>query len=128
MPLSMAYTAPAPADLKARFTAFAAVADGTVQDWLDEAAEECAAWPEALRARAEMAYAAHRLVETGAVSGAVPAGLTSFRSGDFAATVEGAVAARTGFAATVYGREFAQLRRRAFGGPIPAWTPPAADA
>lgn len=123
----MAYTAPTPANLKARYPAFAAVLDATVQSWLTEAATDCAAWPDDLRARAEMALAAHRLVEVGAVSSAVPAGLTSFRSGEFSATVSNAVADRTGFDATIYGREYARLRRIAFAGPIPAWTPPVPD-
>lgn len=119
----MAYTAPTPDDLKARYPAFAEVDDAAIDRWLDEAAGECASWAEATRARAELAYAAHRLVETGALASAVPAGLTSFRSGDFAASVDAAVASRTGFAATPYGREFLALQRRNFAGPRLAWTP-----
>lgn len=121
----MAYTAPTPADLKTRYPAFAALWDATVQSWLDEAAIECAGWPDDTRPRAEMAYAAHRMVEGGAIQTTVAAGLTSFRSGEFSASVSDSVASRTGFAATIYGREFARLRRIHFGGPIPAWTPPA---
>ncbi|NBC37358.1 DUF4054 domain-containing protein [Novosphingobium sp. FSY-8] len=102
-----------------------AASDEAVTLWLAEAAVDCATFPEAIRARAEMAYAAHRLVEVGVVAGAVPAGVTSFKSGTFSATVADAAASRTGFAATAYGQEFITLRRRAFAGPRLAWTPPA---
>lgn len=122
MVATMAYVAPTDADLIARYPAFTAVDDIVIDTWLIEAAEECETWPESIRARAEMAYAAHMMALLGIVSGAVPAGLTSFKSGDFAATVDSAVASRTGFDATVYGREFAMLRRRSFAGPRPSWT------
>ena len=61
----MAYTAPDASDLKARYPAFAAVDDATVDVWLADAAQDCVAFPEDYRARAEMAYAAHRLSEIG---------------------------------------------------------------
>lgn len=121
----MAYSAPTSADLKARYPAFASADDATVALWLAEAAVDCATFPDVVRARAEMAYAAHRLIEVGAVEGAIPAGVTSFKSGTFSATVADGAAARTGFATTVYGQEFITLRRRAFAGPRLAWTPPA---
>ena len=110
---------------KARYPAFASVADATVDYWLSEAAEDCASWSESLRARGEMALAAHRMAEIGIVTGAVPAGVTSFRSGTFSATVSDGVASRTGYESTVYGREFAQLARNLFGGPRLAWQPSA---
>lgn len=119
----MAYIAPTPAALKARYPAFAAADNGVVQTWLDEAAEECATFPDTIRARAEMAYAAHRMVEVGVIEGAVPAGVTQFKSGTFAVSVSDVAAARVGYAATVYGQEFSQLARRAFAGPRMAWTP-----
>lgn len=119
----MAYTAPTPANLKARYPAFASVADATVTYWLDEAAEDCANWADALRARGEMALAAHRMAEQGIVTGAVPAGVTAFKSGTFSASVSDGVAARTGYDATIYGREFKQLARNLFGGPRLAWQP-----
>lgn len=121
----MPYTAPTAATLKARYPAFAAVADATVDYWLAEAAEDCASWPESLRARGEMALAAHKMAELGIVAGAVPAGVTSFKSGTFSASVADGVASRTGYNATVYGREFSQLARNLFGGPRLAWQPSA---
>lgn len=122
----MAYIAPTPAALKARYPAFAAADNGVVQTWLDEAAEECATFPDTIRARAEMAYAAHRMVEVGVIEGAVPAGVTQFKSGTFSASVSDAVAARTGLDTTVYGQELKELRKRAFAGPRLAWSPPVA--
>jgi hypothetical protein len=120
----MAYTAPTPDELKARYPAFVEIDEAAIDRWLDEAAAECFGWAEGTRARAEMAYAAHKLVETGVLASAVPAGLTSFRSGDFVASVDSRAASRTGFDSTVYGREFLDLRRRNFAGPRLAWTPP----
>lgn len=119
----MAYTAPTAATLKARYPAFTAVADETIDYWLAEAAEDCASWPDSLRARGEMALAAHRMAELGIITGAVPAGVTSFKSGTFSATVSDGFASRTGYDATVYGREFRQLARNLFGGPRLAWLP-----
>lgn len=119
----MAYSAPTPATLKSRYPAFSGVDDGVVESWLAEAAADCALFPDSMRARAEMAYAAHRMVEVGAIKSMVPAGVTQFKSGTFSATIADAVAARTGLDATQYGREFKDLRRRAFSGPRLAWAP-----
>lgn len=119
----MAYTAPTAATLKARYPAFTSVADATVEYWLAEAAQDLAHWPDDQRARGEMAWAAHRMAELGLVTGTVPAGVTSFKSGTFSATVSDGIASRTGYDATVYGREFRQLARNLFGGPRLAWQP-----
>ncbi len=122
----MSYTAPTAADLILRYPAFSAVAEASIDYWLAEAAIECALFPDDMRARAEMGYAAHKLVETGALASAIPQGLTQFKSGTFSASVSDTIASLTGFNATVYGREFVTLRRAAFAGPIMAWTPPTA--
>jgi hypothetical protein len=115
----MAYVTPTDADLTTRYPAFAAVDEDTIDYWLAEAASLCAGWSDDTRARGEMAHAAHRMAELGlgGQAGQVPAGVTGFRSGDFAAQVSDSVAARTGYEATVYGREFRQLQRRNFAGP-----------
>ena len=120
----MPYIKPTTSDFKTRYPAFAAVADAPVSYWLDEGDTETATWPDDIRARAVMAYAAHKLTETGALAGTVPQGLTSFKSGTFSATVSDSLASLTGFDATVYGREFIAMRRTAFSGPIMAWNPP----
>ena len=120
----MAYTTPTAADLKARYPAFADVLDATVELWIAEAEDETITWPADVRARAVMAYAAHKLNEYGLGAGATPQGVNSFKSGTFSATLSDAQASRTGFAASVYGREYQMLQRRYFGGPRLAWTPP----
>lgn len=123
----MAYTPATSADLKAKYPAFATVADATVDLWLAEAVTECAGFIESDRARAEMAYAAHMMRENGlGTGGAIPVGVTSFKSGTFSATVSDTIAGATGFNASIYGREYMILRRRSFAGPRLAWTPPAA--
>ena len=120
---------PAPTGLleqfHARYGSFASVADATVQIWLDEAQTETATWSDATRTRGVMLYAAHRLAEQGLGKGAIPAGVTSFKSGTFSASMSDSIAGRTGFEATVYGREYLALARRQFAGPRLAWEPPA---
>lgn len=112
-------------DFRNRYPGFAAVADASVSLWLDEGALEVAAWPILAQDRAAMLYAAHNLAAQGLGAGAIPAGVTSFKSGTFSATVSDSAAGRTGFASTVYGREYLALARRHFAGPRLAWTPPA---
>lgn len=107
---------------RARYPAFAAVGDATVQVWLDEGFSEVISWAGADQPRAAMAYAAHKLAVQ---VGAVPEGVTSFKSGTFSASFSDAQASRTGFAATIYGREYLDLARRNFAGPRLAWMPPA---
>jgi hypothetical protein len=104
--------------LKSRYPAFATVSDDTIDEWLAGGVIEAAIYPDDYRARVEMAYAAGMMAELGVLSGAViPAGVTSFRSADFSASVSESVVNRTGFKASPYGREFIALRRRFFGGP-----------
>ena len=117
----MSYVQPGHDTLIARYPAFTAVATGTIDYWLGEALLEADdSWPEDHRANAQMAWAAHRMVEIGApgITGIHGGGgVSSFKSGTFHATLTEAAANRTGFDATVYGREFLQMRRRWFGGP-----------
>jgi hypothetical protein len=115
-------TAPTVTDFRTRYPAFAAVADATVTYWLTEGFAEVASWADADQPRAAMAYAAHKLAVQ---AGAVPEGVTNFKSGTFSASFSDAQASRTGFAATIYGREYLDLARRSFAGPRLAWTPPA---
>lgn len=112
------------ATFRLRYPAFSSVEDGPISYWLVSAATVVGdKWPEAVRAPAKAAYAAHRMAEAGQGKGAVPAGVTSFKSGTFSATVADGIASLTGLDATVYGREFVALRRTAFAGPRLAWTP-----
>jgi len=115
-------TAPTIADFRTRYPAFAAVGDSSVQYWLTEGFAEVAAWNDADQPRGAMAYAAHKLASQ---TGTVAEGVTGFKSGTFSAQISEQAANRTGFAATVYGREFLDLARRNFAGPRLAWTPSA---
>lgn len=112
-------------DFRQRYPAFASVSDVDVLLWLDEGTSETLTWDATTSDRAAMLYAAHKLAEKGMGAGAIPTGVTSFKSGTFSATVSDSLASATGYDATVYGREFAMLRRRNFAGPRMAWTPPA---
>lgn len=108
-----------------RYPAFAAVSDGLISYRLYEALGIVGDnWPADGQIIARTAWAAHKLAEAGSLSGAVPQGLTSFKSGTFSATVSDGIASLTGLDATIYGREFIAMRRAAFSGPIMAWTPP----
>jgi hypothetical protein len=110
-----------------RYPAFATVSDGLISYRLFDALTEVGDnWPSAQRTNARLAWSAHKLAEAGSLGGAVPQGVTSFKSGTFSATVSDSVAGLTGMDATVYGREFVALRRVAFAGPRMAWTPPTA--
>lgn len=119
----MAYSTPTLSEFRAKYPTFAAVADDTVQAWLNDGDGETSAWPERDRAKAVMLYAAHRLSSAGLGTDAVPAGVTSFKSGTFSASLSENAASRTGWAATTYGREYQRLLRRNFGGPRLAWAP-----
>ena len=122
----MAYTEPTLSEFRTKYPAFGAVADATVQAWLDEGDAETSQWPDADRAKAVMLYAAHKLADSGATTaGVAMAGVTGFRSGSFSAQLSDAAANRTGFDATTYGRDFLTLRRRNFPGAMMAWDPPA---
>lgn len=119
------YAKPSAADLKARYPAFADVADATVQSWLTDAERNVdTTWIEADYPAALMAHAAHAMAMQGigaaSGAGALPAGVTRFKSGAMDVTVSEAAAsaqAKGGYAASPYGREFARLQRRSFGGP-----------
>lgn len=122
----MAYTAPTLSDFRTRYPVFASVADATTQVWLDEGDTEAAGFPEDVRARAVMLYAAHNLAMQGQGVAAMPVGATSFKSGTFSASVSDRVATRTGFYATTYGQDYLALARRDLGTPRLAWEPPSA--
>lgn len=109
---------------RVRHGKFAAVADGTVGYWLAEGSAKVSAWAAADQDEGAMLLAAHNLASQGLGSGAIPAGVTSFKSGTFSATVSDGLASKTGFAATSYGRDYLALAKRNFGGPRLAWAPP----
>lgn len=128
----MPYTAPTTADLKARYPAFAAVADVVVEAVLaDTFIDVGESWIEAHRAPAMLALAAHWLQTQGANASAESVMLTGgigtvteMRAGDtslkFANPSDAGNGAGTGtgsasaFSSTPYGRRFLELRSRSF--------------
>lgn len=123
----MAYTVPTAANLIARYPDFTDVEEATITYWITDAQRFVTeAWMEVDYAPGMMALAAHNMALSGygvaaeAISG-MPAGVKSFKSGQFSAefTEEQANARASGsFASTRYGLEYQSLLRRNFGGPI----------
>jgi hypothetical protein len=124
----MAWTAPTPADVKARFPAFAAVPDAAIQGALDEAALQVdETWvSEADFRLGRMLLAAHILtldgLGTGAEAEAAGAGASGFKrmkSGQlelerFTAADSGAGSGDGLLGTTSYGRRFLDLLKRNF--------------
>jgi hypothetical protein len=119
----MPYTEPTAADLKARYPAFAAVDDATIDYWLTDAHRYVdQTWTEGDYAPALIAAAAHNMTRAGVVgivgsdvSGFAAAGVTSFKSGTFQAQFsEEAIKAQVagGWESTTYGQEYLALLRR----------------
>jgi hypothetical protein len=113
------------AAFRLRYSAFATIDDGQISYWLADGGAQVSAWAETDKPAGRLAYAAHKLAEQGlGAAGAIPAGVTGFKSGTFSAQVSDSVSRRIGFHSTIYGREFLDLARRSFGGPRLAHTPP----
>lgn len=109
------------AAFRLRYVAFATVGDERINYWLTDADDVVGDnWCTDIADRARLAYTAHALVTNGEaiIAGAIPGGVTSFKSGTFAATIDSQAANRTGYNATSYGREFLDLQRRCFAGPL----------
>lgn len=130
----MAYTVPTADDLRARFPAFADVADETIDYWLTDAQLiVTTSWIEADYAPAMMALAAHNMAVEGLAapgSTTLPAGLTMFRSGDITVQQDAETAraqAGGGYDSTRYGIAFKTFLRRNRGGPFVAASPAASD-
>lgn len=122
----MAYTVPSAADLKAYYTAFAAVPDATVTLYIDRAngRDVDESWIEADFAPAILAAAAHRMSRGGVLAGGsavdASAGINSFKSASVsiefnADAVKAAVAG--GWSSTPYGLEYYEMLARNKGGP-----------
>jgi hypothetical protein len=122
----MAHVPATLSDFRARYPAFAAVPDETVQYWLDDAYDTTKDWECDEAAKAQMALAAHNLALAGygAAGGEVGAlaemGVTSFKSASSSVSfAEGVVSARAGggYSSTKYGKDFVGYLRRCRGGP-----------
>lgn len=113
----MAYSTPTAAAFKARYPSFASVADATVDYWIADAERVVGSnWDDDNRPIGVMLMAAHNMADIGLGSGGAPSGVSSFKSGTFAVTVSDEVASKTGIYSTIYGRQYADLCRRLFGG------------
>lgn len=113
--------APEPSGLLAafrlRFPAFAAVADETVQYWIDDAEKLVGDnWPEDDRAIGVITLAAHNMASIGLGKGTAPQGVTSFKSGTFSVQMSDKAASATGYSSTIYGRQYLDMCQRIFGG------------
>ena len=123
----MAHTAPTPAQLKAKFPAFAAVPDVTVDAYLADAfvSGVDTSWPEAQYATAGMAFAAHQMAkfgigDHGQVAGYARQGVTGLRSGSFSVNLDPSKARAVALGelnATPYGQEYKRLLEAVKGGP-----------
>lgn len=115
----MAVTPEDLAALRARYPAMVDLNDESATYWLTEAQRIVGdTWNESDRAPAQLAYAAHMASVTGGLTGTADAqGVTSFKSGSFSMSQTDAAASRTGFDATIYGREFLLFRAASFRGP-----------
>lgn len=123
----MAYTQATAADLKDAFAKFAAVADETVEFWLERARRMVdSSWTEDDRAFAEMLLACHYMTTEGLGAGTeaqiAAEGLgdfTSVKSGQFSFTRKEAASgteAADEIASTSYGRRWLALARANRGG------------
>lgn len=132
----MAYVEPTPADLQARYPAFAGVADATIQIHLDDTASAVdQSWPEVDYIPAKVAKAAHEmaLVGIGAqdeVAAYAQLGVARLRSGNLDVTLSESAVSRSsggGLDATVYGQAYKRILRRVKGGPRLAGGPARVD-
>lgn len=101
-----------------RYPSFATVADDVISFWLTDAERSVdATWIAADIDPAKMALAAHNMTVQGIGKGAVPVGVTKFKSASFEANISDSIAGAKGYASTKYGREFQIMLRRNHAGP-----------
>ncbi|GLI99126.1 DUF4054 domain-containing protein [Sphingobium sp. BS19] len=121
----MPYTSPTKAEFTTLYTEFAAITDDQFNAWLPKAEQRIGEkYADYQRDGTELLLA--HLLKTNSVgissalAGIVATGATSFKSGQFSASISESVAAQRakgGYAATIYGQQLADLQRRLFGGP-----------
>lgn len=104
------------AELRAMFPAFETVPDATIALWLRKSDVSIAHWPAADQNDAALYLAAHNMASIGLGKGTAPAGVTSFKSGTFSVQMSDKAASATGYASTIYGRQYLAMCARIFGG------------
>lgn len=117
----MPYTLPTPADLKIYLPAFAAVADATIQMYLDGAQVDTS-WIEADYQPAVMLWAAWAMTDGGIgtggeVAGQIQSGIQSLKSGTLSVTFSEKTITAEGYETNIYGRRFLSLYRKNKAGP-----------
>lgn len=116
----MAYVAPTPDDLKAKYPAFVGVSDATIQIWLSDAPVD-ESWSETDYASAIMAWSAHQMVSNGIGGGdvgvAAAAGVSRLKSGTLDVSFSDGSSGSSGYGSTSYGRLWLELLARNKGGP-----------
>jgi len=122
----MPYTRPTLEQFQALFPAFSTLQQASYDAWAIKAEARVGAEYGDEQQDATELLTAHLLASNSV--GISPAsatlaatGATSFKSGDFSASIsESAVAAKTkgGYGSTPYGLQFAAIQRRVFGGPV----------
>ncbi len=120
----MPYTRPPLQTFQALYPAFRSLTELEYDAWATKVEAKVNDRYSPLQQDATELLLAHYLtinsVGIGATSKMANEGATSFRDGSFSATIsDDVVAARHkgGYGATVYGRQFADIQRRLFGGP-----------
>lgn len=122
----MAYVAPTPADLKAMLPAFEAVADATIQIYLDRAARMVdETWTEGDYGTARILLAAHYMVTSGItgtdeMAGFSANGVSRLKSGTLDVSFKDDASGGVDYGpygATLYGRQFWILLKKNKGGP-----------
>lgn len=124
----MPYVEPSPADLVARYPAFAAVDPATIQYWLTDSLRYVdQSWMEQDYAPALIAHAAYEMAKRGvpgiaasAAASAIGQGLSRWRSGsaDLQFSDEAVkIALAGGYGVSIYGMEYAELLCRNKSGP-----------
>lgn len=122
----MTYTRPTLDAFKALFPAFSTLQQAPYDAWLAKAEARVGDNYGDEQQDATELLTAHLLATNGIGISAASAtlaetGATSFKSGDFSATISDSVVtarASGGYGATPYGLQFAEIQRRLFGGPV----------
>lgn len=117
----MAYVVPTANDLQARFPAFAAVLDATIDLYIADAQVDTS-WLESDYATAIMLWAAWAMTDVGIgtggeISGYIGSGVSRLKSGTLDVSFSDKAASLSGYETNIYGRQFLALLRKNKGGP-----------
>lgn len=121
----MTYTRLPLADFMAKYVAFTTLTEPPYAAWATDAEADITDRYGSYQQRATELLTAHYLalqtIGMGAVAGVIATGATSFKSGQFSATISDSVItarAKGDLASTPFGQQLAAIQRRLFGGPM----------